>query len=63
MTLHEKEFLSQEASKITGKLVIKLESLSKKFLELNLESFETIKNSIQQDIQSLLSIYNKAIIQ
>ena len=63
MTLHEKEFLSQESKKVIGKLVIKLDSLSKNFSSLDVKSYEETKNNIKKNLNTAFELLDKAIVQ
>jgi hypothetical protein len=63
MTLHEKEFLSQESKKVIGKLVIRLDSLSKNFYSLDVKSYEETKNNIKKNLNTAFELLDKAIVQ
>jgi hypothetical protein len=63
MTLHEKEFLSQESKKVIGKLVIRLDSLSKNFSSLDVKSYEETKNNIKKNLNTAFELLDKAIVQ
>ena len=63
MTLHEKEFLSQESKKVIDKLVIRLDSLSKNFSFLDVKSYEETKNNIKKNLNTVFELLDKAIVQ
>lgn len=63
MTLHEKEFLSQESKKVIDKLVIRLDSLSKNFSSLDVKSYEETKNNIKKNLNTVFELLDKAIVQ
>jgi septation ring formation regulator EzrA len=63
MTLHEKEFLAQEAKKIVGKLTTRIEFLEKKFKNLDIKDYEAQKSDIKNDVNTMFSILDKAILQ
>ena len=63
MTLHEKEFLSQESKKVIDKLIIRLESLKRNFSSLDVKSYEETKNNIKKNLNTAFELFDKAIVQ